>query len=162
MLRFAEFMKHFLGSLASCRDRPSQITNNVRVQLAYQITDVTRPQTCKIVCLWCTSSRVKHRALLRCLKAFLFSLVNLQGLEPTKMPITFGQKYGICSYSEYRPTLGRGLYGGYALKISDHENMCTSDFGISDTYGFHQDFRTFFTRKTQFLVGDYEVFLLMN
>ena len=79
------------------------------------------------------------------------------------MPITFdGQKYGICCYCEYRPTLGRGLYGGYALKISDHENMCTSDFGISDTYDFHQDFRTFFTRKTQFLVGDYEVFLLMN
>ena len=94
MLRFAELMKHFSGSLASCRDRPLQITNNVRVQLAYQKTDVTRPQTCRVVCLWCTSSRVKHRALSGCTKAFLFSLVNLQGLEPTKMPITSdGQMY---------------------------------------------------------------------
>ena len=29
-----------------------QITNNVRVQLAYQITEVTRPQTHRVVCLW--------------------------------------------------------------------------------------------------------------
>ena len=36
ILRFAEFMKHFSGSLASCRDRPLQITNNVRVQRTYQ------------------------------------------------------------------------------------------------------------------------------
>ena len=32
MLRFAEFMKNFSGSLASCRGRPLQITNNVRVR----------------------------------------------------------------------------------------------------------------------------------
>ena len=43
---------YFLGSLASCRDRLLQITNNVRVQLAYQITDVTRPQSHWVVCLW--------------------------------------------------------------------------------------------------------------
>ena len=49
---FAVFMKHFTRSLASCRDRPLQITNNVRVQLAYQITEVTRPQTHRVVCLW--------------------------------------------------------------------------------------------------------------
>ena len=52
MLRFAEFMKHFSGSLASCRDRPLQITNNVRFHMAYRITDVTRPQTHRVVCLW--------------------------------------------------------------------------------------------------------------
>ena len=51
ILPFAVFMKHFTWSLASCRDRPLQITNNVRVQLAYQITDVTRPQTHRVVCL---------------------------------------------------------------------------------------------------------------
>ena len=99
----------------------------------------------------------------RCSKSFLFTLVNPQGLEPTKMPITTdGQKYGICCYSEYGPTFGRGLYGGYALKISDHANVRSSDFGISDSYDFHQDFRTFFTGKTQFLVSDYEVFSLVN
>ena len=49
MFRFAEFLKHFSGSLASCRDRP--LPNNVRVQLAYQIIDVTRPQTHRVVCL---------------------------------------------------------------------------------------------------------------
>ena len=52
MLPCAVFMKHLTWSLASCRDRPLQITNNVRVQLAYQITDVTRPQTHRVVCLW--------------------------------------------------------------------------------------------------------------
>ena len=39
-------------SLASRRDRSLQITNNVRVQLTYQITDVTRPQTYRVVYLW--------------------------------------------------------------------------------------------------------------
>ena len=52
ILPFAVFMKHFTWSLASCRDRPLQITNNIRVQLAYQITDVTWPQTHRVVCLW--------------------------------------------------------------------------------------------------------------
>ena len=55
--RFAVFMKHFLGSLSSCRDRPWQIANNVRVQLAYQITDVTWPQTHRVVCLWWATCR---------------------------------------------------------------------------------------------------------
>ena len=49
MLRFAVFMKHFSGSLASCRDRPLQNKNNVRVLIVYQITDVTRPQTHRVV-----------------------------------------------------------------------------------------------------------------
>ena len=39
MLRSAEFTKHFSGSLASYRDRPLQITNNVRVKIAYQIAE---------------------------------------------------------------------------------------------------------------------------
>ena len=70
--------------------------------------------------------------------------------------------YGTWCYSEYIPTLGRGLYGGYALKISDYANVRSSDFGICDSYDFHQDFCTFFTGKTQFLENDYEVFSLMN
>ena len=49
MLRFAVFMKHFSGSLASCRDRPLQNKNNVRVLIVYQKTDVTRPQTHRVV-----------------------------------------------------------------------------------------------------------------
>ena len=58
MLRFAKFMKHFSGLLASYRDRPLQITNNVQVQIAYQITDVTQPQTHRVVCLWLFLSKV--------------------------------------------------------------------------------------------------------
>ena len=45
-------MKHFPGSFASCRDRPLQITKNVRVQPVYQITDVARPQTHRVIYLW--------------------------------------------------------------------------------------------------------------
>ena len=46
MLRFAEFMKNFSGSLASCRGRPLQITNNVRVRspgrIRVRISDLWR------------------------------------------------------------------------------------------------------------------------
>ena len=46
MLRFAEFMKNFSGSLASCRGRPLQITNNVRVRspgrIRIRISDLWR------------------------------------------------------------------------------------------------------------------------
>ena len=78
--RFAVFMKHFLGSLSSYRDRPFQIANNVRVQLAYQITDVTRPQTHRVVCLWwatCRSS-VEDRKLFVPLVNVLFFLCLTQ------------------------------------------------------------------------------------
>ena len=51
MFRFAVFMKHLSGSLPSSRDRRLQITNNVKVQLAYQISD--DPQGClPVVLLW--------------------------------------------------------------------------------------------------------------
>ena len=55
-------MKHFSRSLASCRDRPLQITNNVRVQIAYEITDVTRHQTHRVVylCLNMTPGEIKY------------------------------------------------------------------------------------------------------
>ena len=49
MFRFAVFMKHLSGLLPSSRDRRLQITNNVRVQLAYQISD--DPQGCLPVVL---------------------------------------------------------------------------------------------------------------
>lgn len=49
MFRFAVFMKHLSGSLPSSRDRRLQITNNVGVQLAYQISD--DPQGCLPVVL---------------------------------------------------------------------------------------------------------------
>ena len=73
--RFAVFMKNFLGSLSSCRDRPLQIANNVRVQLAYQITDVTRPQTHRVVCLWwatCRSSVEDRKLFVPSVNALFF------------------------------------------------------------------------------------------
>ena len=46
MLRFPEFLKHFSGSLASCRDRLLQITNNVRgrsfARIRIRISDLWR------------------------------------------------------------------------------------------------------------------------
>ena len=57
MSRFAVFIKHFSGSLPSCRDRPLHITNNVIVQLANQIAYVTRPQTHRVVYLWPMDSK---------------------------------------------------------------------------------------------------------
>ena len=54
MLWFAAFMKHFSGLLASCRDRPLQITNNVRVQLSNNWRHAaSNPQGClPVATLW--------------------------------------------------------------------------------------------------------------
>ena len=60
MLRFAKSVKHFTGSLAPGRDQPLEITNNIRVKIAYQISDVTRPQTHRVVCLWLKTSFVNN------------------------------------------------------------------------------------------------------
>ena len=71
MSRFAVFIKHFSGSLPSCRDRPLHITNNVSVQPANQIAYVTWPQTHRVVYLWPMDSKFlknKHLDMRQCIR----------------------------------------------------------------------------------------------
>ena len=96
-----------------------------------------------------------------CTAAFLFSMVNPYGREPTKIPITsYGQMRGISCETGLGPTFGSLTYG-FALKISDYANISYSESNgnISD-YSFPPERSTFFTGNPKFVVTDYEVFSL--
>ncbi|XP_078350503.1 uncharacterized protein LOC144635272 [Oculina patagonica] len=89
--------------------------------------------------------------------AFLFSMVNPQGLGPTKMPIkNQHQQTAIYSDRSYGPTFGEGL-DLYISKYIDTDNSSRSNLG--DTYKCPQGQQsTFFTGGRNFTVTDYEVF----
>ena len=97
----------------------------------------------------------------RCTKAFLFSMVNPHGREPTKIPLTpLGHERAILYRADLGPTFGLGL-SGYALKISDHANISYSESnGNENIYNFPPERSTFFTGNPKFVVIDYEVFSL--
>lgn len=96
-----------------------------------------------------------------CTAAFLFSMVNPYGREPTKIPLTFyGQTNGISCETGLGPTFGSFTYG-FALKISDHASISYSESnGNSSVYSFPPERSTFFTGNPKFVVTDYEVFSL--
>ena len=96
-----------------------------------------------------------------CTAAFLFSMVNPYGREPTKIPLTtYGQPRGISCETRFGPTFG-SLDCGYALKISDHANISYSESnGNNSVYSFPPERSTFFTGNPKFVVTDYEVFSL--
>ena len=92
-------------------------------------------------------------------KAFLFSMVNPHGREPTKIPLTpLGHERAILYRADLGPTFGLG-HSGYALKISDHANISYSESNGND-YNFPPERSTFFTGNPKFVVTDYEVFSL--
>ena len=91
-----------------------------------------------------------------CLQSFLFSMVNLHGLAPSKMPLFTNQEHAIYCHSSSGPTFG----GGHDLRISHDANRGTSSkSNLGNTYlcpTGHQS--TFFTGARNFTVTDYEVF----
>ena len=95
-------------------------------------------------------------------EAFLFSMVNPHGREPTKIPLTpHGHERAISCSADLGPTFGRGYYGKYALQISDHANVSYSESnGYENIYNFPPERSTFFTGNPTFVVTDYEVFSL--
>ena len=96
-----------------------------------------------------------------CTEAFLFSMVNPHGYEPTKIPLTRqGQESAISCKADLGPMFG-GYCDQHALRISDHANISYSeskcDYGM---YDFPPERSTFFTGNSRFVVTDYEVFSL--
>ncbi|KAL9954739.1 hypothetical protein ACROYT_G042313 [Oculina patagonica] len=92
----------------------------------------------------------------RCRDAFLFSMINPQGLGPTKMQLkSQQQQYAIYCFSGCGPTFG----GGHDLHISDNANTNTESYSIlGSTYECPPGQQsTFFTGVT---VTNYEVFAL--
>ena len=97
----------------------------------------------------------------RCTEAFLFSMVNPYGREPTKIPLTpRGYERAISCRADLGPTFGLA-FSVYALKISDHANISYSESnGYENIYNFPPEHSTFFTGNPTFVVTDYEVFSL--
>ena len=98
----------------------------------------------------------------RCNEAFMFSMVNPHGHEPTKIPLTRqGQGISISCRADLGPTFGSGYDGRNALRISDHANISYSESDDYDNiYNFLPERETFFTGNSRFVVTDYEVFSL--
>jgi len=91
-----------------------------------------------------------------CRDAFLFSMVNPPGLEPTKMPLmTHQQEYAMWCNSSCGPLFG----GEFDLSISNNANTSTSYSRLGKTYELPPgEQSTFFTGSNSFTVTDYEVF----
>ena len=81
MLWFAAFLKHFSGSLVSCRDRPLQIKNNVRVQLVYLTSRGLKPtglSACSNIMGIFTAPRCIVRGKIMCFSfGQIFSILRL-------------------------------------------------------------------------------------
>ena len=92
----------------------------------------------------------------RCTKAFLFSMVDPYGHEPTKIPLTLqGQRNSISCRADLGPTFVGESHG---LRISDHANLSYSESnGIYSACNFPPGRET---ANFQFVVTDYEVFSL--
>ena len=91
-------------------------------------------------------------------------MVNPQGLEPTKIPLTYESGWqGIYSSDNHGPTFGgRSHSSNYALKISDKANIsCSESDDRNRTYYFPPEHTNIFTGTSRFLVTDYEVFSLI-
>ena len=107
-----------------------------------------------ILCIVCSTGQ---SSWIRCSQAFLFSMVNPNGLEPTKLPLIPGkEEFGIDCDNGYGPTFG----DGNDLHISGNANTNSnsySDLGNSYRCPPGQQ-NTFFTGDESFTVTDYEVF----
>ena len=104
-------------------------------------------------------SSTGQKRCLNCTEAFLFSMVNPHGHEPTKIPLTLqGQMNTISCRADLGPTFGGASHG---LRISDHANISYSESnGIYNVYNFPPERDTFSTGNSRFVVTDYEVFSL--
>ncbi|PFX29375.1 uncharacterized protein LOC111324926 [Stylophora pistillata] len=93
---------------------------------------------------------------LYCSQSFLFSMVNPQGVAPSKMPLANNQRKAIFCYCSHGPTFG----GGFDLHISNDADLNDSSYSnLGYSYQLptgHQS--TFFTGAKYFCVTDYEVF----
>ena len=92
-----------------------------------------------------------------CRDAFLFSMVNPHGLEPTKLQLKSShQQNAIFCNGSNGPSFGRGT----DLRITDNANTGASSYSyLGGTYECPPGQRSsFFTGVDKFPVTDYEVF----
>lgn len=95
----------------------------------------------------------------RCSQAFLFSIVNPHGLDPTKMALFQRHEHSIYCKASHGPTFG----GRHDLHISGNANNDASSYanlGCSYQCPTGQNARTFLAGVKNFTVTDYEVFEL--
>ena len=92
---------------------------------------------------------------LHCSQSFLFSMVNPQGVTPSKMPLVKNQ-YAIMCRSEFGPTFGRG-HDLYISHYANSSDASYSNLGVAYQRPTGQQ-STFFTGARNFIVTDYEVF----
>ena len=92
----------------------------------------------------------------RCSQSFLFSMVNPQGMAPSKMPLVQNQQHAINCQWKNGPTFG----GGHDLHISHNANTSGASYSyLGHTYQLPTgQLSTFYTGAQNFDVTDYEVF----
>ena len=93
---------------------------------------------------------------LPCNEAFLFSMVNPQGLGPTKLPLVKHHEYAMYCDSSLGPTFG----GGHDLHTGENADKTASSYNhLGYSYecppGQHG---SFFTGVRNFIVTNYEVY----
>lgn len=91
-----------------------------------------------------------------CSQSFLYSLVNPQGVAPSKMPLVKNQQNAIYCQSGYGPTFG----GGHDFYVSTNANTSNASYiNLGNTYHLPTgQSNVFFTGARNFNVTDYEVF----
>lgn len=96
------------------------------------------------------------RGYTSCTKAFLFSLDNPLGLEPTKMPLkdSYQQLSAMKCHSDYGPTFGNG----HDLYISGRSGSIYLDCSYECPHDLGDQQRRFFTGSGRFQITNYEVF----
>ncbi|PFX11604.1 uncharacterized protein LOC111319474 [Stylophora pistillata] len=97
----------------------------------------------------------------RCSQAFLFSMVNTNGLGPTKLQLFDNHEHAIYCETSCGPTFGEG----HDLYISGDANVNSSSFaclGNSYQCPTGQVAETFLAGSGNFTVTDYEVFELQK
>ena len=110
-----------------------------------------------LILLWGIISSTGQGRWTKCRDAFLFSMVNLCGLGPTKLLLKSDrQENAIYSSSSYGPSFG----GGADLEIKDYANTNASSYSkLGHTYKCPPgQTYTFFAGGRNFTVTDYEVF----
>ena len=89
---------------------------------------------------------------MRCSQSFLFSMMNPQGVAPSKMPLVKDQQSAIFCDRRYRPSFG----GGFDLHISNNANTNGLSYSnLGHTYQLPTGQQsTFFTGAENFNVTD--------
>lgn len=111
----------------------------------------------KKIYIFLSFSKTGQGNYFECLQSFLFSMVNPNGLAPSRMLLFHNNhRFAIFCHSSNGPIFG----GGHDLKISNNANGTTESYSnLGNSYQCPTGhLSTFFTGAQNFTVTDYEVF----